>query len=123
MQKAQPGVQGGGEKKSYANITNRERVTLKELSEEIADGRTLTPPDVMAVLISLSRKIPGHLLKGDIVDLGDLGSFTVYLSSKGSVTEDEFDSSMINGIKIIFRTSPDMRKSLKLAFYTKVNGV
>ena len=122
IQRGQPGVAGGGEKKFYATISHRERVTLKEFSEEIADGRTLTPTDVMAVLISLSRKIPLHLLKGDIVDLGEMGSFTVNISSAGSADEKEFDQTLIRGLNILFRPTPDMKKSLKTASYTKWDG-
>ena len=67
VQKGQPGVVGGGEQKFYASMTPKNHFTIKELSKEIADGRTLIPTDVMAVLISLSRKIPNHLLNGDII--------------------------------------------------------
>lgn len=122
VQRAQPGVTGGGEKKFYASIAHRERITLKELSEEIADGRTLTPTDVMAVLISLSRKIPSHLLKGNIVDLGDMGSFTVNISSAGIADETEFEQTLIKGLNILFRPTPDMKKRLKTASYVKWNG-
>jgi predicted histone-like DNA-binding protein len=122
IQRGQPGVTGGGEKKFYATISHRERITLKELSEEIADGRTLTPTDVMAVLISLSRKIPLHLLKGNIVDLGDMGTLTVNISSAGIADEKEFDQKLIRGINILFRPTPDMKKSLKTASYIKWNG-
>lgn len=110
------------EKKFYASIAHRERITLKELSEEIADGRTLTPTDVMVVLISLSGKIPTHLLKGDIVELGDLGTLTVNFSSEGSLAEDEFEVGMIKGLRILFRPSADIKKSLKLASFSKNNS-
>jgi predicted histone-like DNA-binding protein len=122
VQRAQPGVAGGGEKKYYASIAQRERITLKELSDEIADGRTLTPTDVMAVLISLSRKIPLHLLKGNIVDLGDMGTLTVNISSAGIADEKEFDQTLIKGLNILFRPTPDMKKNLKTASYIKWNG-
>ena len=122
IQRTQPGIAGGGEKKYYASIAHRERISLKELSEEIADGRTLTPTDVMAVLISLSRKIPMHLLKGDIVDLGDMGTFTVNISSAGIPDEKDFDQTLIKGLNILFRATPDMKKSLKTAAYVKWNG-
>jgi predicted histone-like DNA-binding protein len=122
VQRAQPGVAGGGERKYYASIAQRERITLKELSEEIADGRTLTPTDVMAVLISLSRKIPLHLLKGNIVDLGDMGTLTVNISSAGIADEKEFDQTLIKGLNILFRPTPDMKKNLKTASYIKWNG-
>lgn len=124
IQRAQPGIAGGGEKKFYATISHRERITLKELSEEIADGRTLTPTDVMAVLISLSRKIPLHLLKGNIVDLGEMGTFTVNISSSGSADEKDFLLAMIRGLNILFRPTKDMKNLLKTASYTKwdVNG-
>jgi predicted histone-like DNA-binding protein len=122
IQRAQPGVTGGGEKKFYASIADRERITLKELSEEIADGSTLTRTDVIAVLISLSRKIPLHLLKGNIIDLGDMGSLTVNIRSAGVADEKEFDQTLIKGLNILFRPTPDMKKSLKTASYTKWNG-
>ena len=122
IQRTQPGVAGGGDKKFYATIAYRERITLKELSEEIADGRTLTPTDVMAVLISLSRKIPMHLHKGNIVDLGDMGSFTVNISSAGIADEKEFDRTMIKGLNIRFRPTQDMKKNLTTVSYIKWNG-
>ena len=122
VQKVQPGVTGGGDRKFYATITQRNHITLKELSEEIADGRTLTPTDVMAVLISLSRKIPNHLLNGDIIDLGDLGKFSVNISSEGSATAEEFKSANIKKAKILYRPSADIKKGLLAASYIKANG-
>lgn len=122
IQKVQPGVAGGGERKYYATITQRRNISLKELSEEIADGRTLTPTDVMAVLISLSRKIPKHLLNGNIVDLGDLGRFSINVSSEGTNTQEEFTSSNIKKAKIMYRPSTDIKKNLLNASYSKING-
>ena len=122
IQRVQPGVTGGGDRKFYASITQRNHITLKELSEEIADGRTLTPTDVMAVLISLSRKIPNHLLNGDIVDLGDLGKFSINISSDGTATEEEFKSSNIRRAKILYRPSTDIKNNLLVANYVKANG-
>lgn len=122
VQRAQPGVPGGGEKKYYASIAHRERISLKELREEIADGRTLTPTDVMAVLISLSRKIPLHLLKGNIVDLGEMGTLTVNISSSGAVDEKDFLLALINGLNIRYRPTPDMKLQMKTATYVKWNG-
>ncbi len=122
VQKGQPGVAGGGEHKYYASITQRNHVTLKELSEEIADGRTLTPTDVMAVLLSLSRKIPNHLLNGDIVKLGDLGNFSINISSAGSVAEEDFKVSNIKKAKILYRPSADIKQKLQTASYLKVKN-
>ncbi len=64
IQKGQARVAVGGEQKHYASITQINHITIKELRDMIASKCTLTPPpDVIAVLISLSRKIPNHLLK------------------------------------------------------------
>ena len=122
VQRAQPGIPGGGEKKYYASIAYREPINLKELSEEIADGRTLTPTDVMAVLISLSCKIPLHLLKGNIVDLGEMGTLTVNISSAGTADEKDFLLPMIKGLNILFRPNPDMKNRLKTTSFIKWNG-
>jgi hypothetical protein len=76
----------------------------------------------MAVLISLSRKIPLHLLKGNIVDLSEMGTLTVNISSSGAVDEKDFLLALINGLNIIYRPTPDMKIKMKTATYTKWNG-
>lgn len=73
----------------------------------------------MAVSISLSKKIPSHLLKGNIVDLDELGALSVNLSSKGSIIEDDFETSMIRGLKINYRPAQAIRSKLKMAIKQK----
>jgi len=43
------------------------------------------------------------LSKGQIVYLGNFGSFQIGVSSKGAENEDEFTSSLIRGTRIAFR--------------------
>ena len=89
-------------KKYYANPVTRTHVTLRVLSKEIADISTVSPADTMAVIESLLQLIPNHVALGDIVRLGDFGSFSIGLSSQGAATAEDFTSGLIKGLKMRF---------------------
>ncbi len=109
VQKGQPKMAGISEQEYSAFILRRNQATIRELSEEIADGRALTPTDVMTVLISLTRKIPNHLLNGDIVKLGSLGNSNLTIPSEGSAAEKDLSVSNIKSVKILYRPSADIK--------------
>lgn len=121
IEKTQPGVTGGGQKKFYAQVVHLERLTIAELCEEIADGRTLTETDVRAVILSLTRKIELHLAKGHLIELGDLGTITVSLSSEGVENEDDFTQSNIKKVRHVFRPGKDLKQSAKAYTFTKTS--
>jgi predicted histone-like DNA-binding protein len=64
-------------KKYYASLVTRGDVSLRKLAKEITEISTVSPPDVMAVIEALLQIIPRHLIQGEIVRLGDFGSFSV----------------------------------------------
>jgi len=73
----------------------------------------------LAVLESLLKVIPAHLLNGRIVRLGDFGSFRLTVTSEGADTEDHFSKSMIKKVKLNFRPGKQIRNDLKTAEYEK----
>ncbi len=107
-------------KKFYAQIQFKGETTLRELAEEIAEISTVSVIDTKAVLDSLLEVIPRHITDGEIVRLGDLGSFAMTLKSEGSETEDGFTSSMIKRVKLIFRPGKRFKKELETADFKKV---
>ena len=82
---------------------------------------SLSRPDIMAVLEALTELIPEHLLMGRIIELGNLGSMGVSLSSAPSATADEVTSSNIKSARSIFRPGKELRDALNNADFEKVS--
>lgn len=107
-------------KKYYASSVTRSTVSLRDLSKEIAEISTVSTVDTMAVIESLLQIIPRHVAQGDIVKLGDFGSFSVRLSSDGAATEEEFSSGMIKGLNLHFRPGKLVKDQLENVTFQKV---
>lgn len=109
--KGEPGVKGGGKKKYYAANVNQDVQDINKITEEVERASTVNGADIRAVLYSAVEAINGFLADGDIVRLGDLGSFRLSLSSTGEAKPEEVTVSNINGARIIF-TPGSMLKNL-----------
>ena len=72
--------------KFYGHVQARGDVSLREMSERIQQTCTVHKSDVYAVLVALEDVITDALRGGEIVRLGDLGTFQIGISSKGAVT-------------------------------------
>ena len=73
------------------------------MSERIQQTCTVHKADVQAVLLALEDTITDALKGGEIVRLGDLGALQIGISSKGAVTEEDYDASLIKKARINFR--------------------
>ena len=89
--------------KYYAQAQARGDVSLREMAERIQSTCTVTKADVYAVLVSMEDVIIDALKSGEIVRLGDLGTFQIGLSGKGALTEEDYDTSLIQKARINFR--------------------
>jgi predicted histone-like DNA-binding protein len=105
--------------KWYANAVTIGDITLRELSNEIAEISTVSAADTIAVLESLLQLIPRHVARGEIVRLGDFGSFIAHLSSQSSATKKDFNSSLINGLKLSFKPGKEFKKLIKNVKFKK----
>jgi predicted histone-like DNA-binding protein len=90
-------------KKYYANLVTRGDVSLRELAKEITEISTVSPPDVMVVIEAPLQIILRHLIQGEIVRLGDFGSFSVRLSSEGADAPEAFNASLVKSVNLNFR--------------------
>lgn len=107
-------------KKYYAQAKSSGEITLKKLSREIGEGSTtVSDSDVLAVLNDLVKFLNRHLDNGEIVRLGDFGSFQIAVSSEGAETENKFHHSMIKKSKVLFRPGADVQTMLKNVKYEK----
>jgi predicted histone-like DNA-binding protein len=117
---AEAGKTGGGLHKFYARICGRRTKTLRDVSKEISQESTLSPIDMVAALTALGDKIPQMLLDGNSVSLGDLGIFTLSISSSPSDEAEQVNTKNIKGVKIHFKPSKEIKKRLLEAKFEKM---
>ena len=106
--------------KYYAQAQASGDVNIREMSERIQASCTVTKADVYAVLVSMEDVIIDALKSGEIVRLGDLGTFQIGVSGKGTLTEEEYDSSLIQKARINFRPGMALSCMLTSLTYAKV---
>lgn len=108
-------------KKWYAQGKSVGEFNFKQLGKEIAEGgTTVSDTDVLAVLNDLTKVVRRHLANGEIVRLGDFGSFQVALTSKGAESAAAFNAALIEPAKVAFRPGQDLKDMLKTLSYTKI---
>ena len=106
--------------KYYAQAQARGDVNIREMAERIQSTCTVTKADVYAVLISLEDVVKEAIQNGEIVRLGELCTLQVGLSSKGTLTEKEYEDTFIKKARINFRPGPVLAGALESLKFTKV---
>ena len=106
--------------KYYGRVQANGDVSIREMSERIQQSCTVHKADVQAVLLALEDCITDALKGGEIVRLGDLGTLQISISSKGAVTEEEYDVSLIKKARINFRPGLALAGILTGLTYKKV---
>jgi predicted histone-like DNA-binding protein len=109
-------------KKQYASPVNAGTMNLKDIAKEIAGRSSLTRGDIENVLSNFLEELPTYLKIGMSVKLGDFGTMRLNLKSKGVPTEQKFDGSHIEGVKIIFTPSSELKKSLEDTTFEEVRN-
>ena len=106
--------------KYYAQAQASGDVSIREMSERIQQSCTVHKADVHAVLVALEDTMIDALKGGEIVRLGDLGTFQIGISSKGAETEEDYDASLIKKARINFRPGLALTGVLSGLSYKKV---
>ena len=106
--------------KFYAQAQARGDVNIREMAERIQSTCTVTKADVYAVLVSLEDVVKEAIENGEIVRLGDLCTLQVGLSSRGTLTEKEYEDTNIKKARINFRPGPVLAGALETLKFTKV---
>lgn len=121
VEKAEPGVVGGGTKKWYATVVNDGELAIDDLVNQIEKFSALSEADIRGVIIALENVIQEGLSNGKIIRLDKLGSFYPSLSSASSLTQEDFTSSLIKGAKVNYRPGKRINDILKTASFKKSN--
>ena len=106
--------------KYYAQAQARGSANIREMAERIQSTCTVTKADVYAVLISLEDVVKEAIQNGEIVRLGELCTLQVGLSGKGTLTEEEYEDSLIKKARINFRPGPVLATALETLKFSKV---
>ena len=110
-------------KKYYATVVNDGELNLENIGKRLEMRSGVNSIDINAVLLGLVQLIKEEIPEdGRIVRLGDLGSFSVSLSSEGSEKPEDVTANNIRGIKLIFRPGKAIKNALKTVSYKKVDG-
>ena len=70
-------------KKFYPSIQSSGRLTTREMAEIAARESTMSPADMMGAIEIYLSVIPRELAKGNIVEMGDFGSFWLRIEAEG----------------------------------------
>lgn len=120
IQKGQPGVVGGGDKKYYAAIVTTGEASIDDITKEIEKFSSLTEADIRGVIIALENVIQDKLSEGKIVRLEKLGSLYPSLSSKGVATEAEITKDVIKQASVNYRPGDRIKNAINSAGFKKV---
>ncbi|MDR2292511.1 MAG: HU family DNA-binding protein [Prevotellaceae bacterium] len=120
VQKVQPGVAGGGNRKYYASIVTDGEVSIDELVKEIEKFSALSEPDIRGVIIALENVIQNKLAESKIVRLDKLGSFYPTLSSEGKDDAKQITASSIKKAGINYRPGERIIDAINAAGFKKI---
>ena len=110
--------------KFYARAVGDGRTDLRRLAKMIAMQCTVNRADCLAVLAALEDNIILELQEGRIIELGELGTFQIGISSTASPTSDEVGSSSVKKARLNFRPGLELRRMLgSLSFHKAANEV
>ena len=113
------------ETKYYAQIAPTTPLMLPQIVKLIEKRSTVSSSDIKAVLDALQFEIIHALQTGNSVRLGDLGSFHLTISSKGTTTEEEakkVGANLIKKVSVQFVKSAEMGRAFSLDELSFVQG-
>lgn len=100
----------------YADVMNIEKFA-KHISTH---GCVYSRADISAILYMAVDCMREQLLEGKKIRLGDLGDFSISLSSKGAETAEKFSAQNITGVKVIWDAGAEFKNLLSEAEFNLV---
>jgi predicted histone-like DNA-binding protein len=106
-------------KKFYPSVKATGRVTTRKLAETAARETALASADLLAALETILKTIPRELAEGNIVELGEFGSFWLRVDSDPSDTAADVTPQKVTGIKPRFNPGKAFKKVLETIDFSK----
>jgi predicted histone-like DNA-binding protein len=108
-----------GPKKHYPLVKSTSKMAMQKLAERAAEMSTLSPADMAAAIEVFLAIVPSELADGNIVSLGDFGTFSVRVRGEGSETPEEVTSRNITKTLVTFRPGKRFKEVLERITYEK----
>lgn len=112
IQKANP-LEPDKKKKWYASPVKAGTINNYQLSKGIAAKSSMTRGAVLNVIENMVDEIPKYLTEGYSVNLNNLGTLRLSLSSEGVDDPGIFKGDNIKNTRIVFTPSPEFKKILQ----------
>jgi len=94
-----------GSKKYYGSVSSTGTLGFDQICSSISAYSTASPGDVKLVLDGFVFVASEALLRGEVVQFGELGNFQLKLGSGGVSDAKDYDASMFKRPHIVFRPS------------------
>ena len=106
-------------KKFYPSIQSSGRVSTRELAEMASQMSTLSSVDMVAAIESFLAIIPRELAKGNIVELGDFGSFWLRSTADGAETAETVRADQITNVMPRFNPGKEFKRVIDAITFNK----
>ena len=99
--------------KYYPTVVSQGHADLRAIAERITAMSTVSSVDTMAVLEAFLTVIPQELAEGNIVELGELGSFRLTALASGEARPEAVSKRNIKEVKVRFKPGKLFKQVLK----------
>ena len=106
-------------KKYYPSAVSSGEATMRRIAKRASEVSTVSMPDTAAVIEALLMIIPDELGEGNIVRLGEFGSFWLKFTTSASDTPEEVSSGNITGVVPRFTPGKEFKDRLKSFTFEK----
>ena len=106
--------------KYYPTVVSKGRSDPRDIADRITQMSTVSSVDTMAVLEAFLLVIPQELAEGNIVELGELGSFRLTVLASGEARPEDVSKRNIKEVKVRFKPGKLFKQILKGLEFRKV---
>ncbi len=105
--------------KYYATVKSSGRADTQAIAKSINSMSTVSSVDTAAVLEAFLNVVPDKLVEGNIVELGEFGTFRISVSSDGAEKAEDVTARNINDVRVLFTPGKRFMQVLNTADFQK----
>jgi len=106
--------------KFYPVVNSSGKVNQRNLAQKGSLQSTLSAADLAAAMEILLTLIPQELMAGNIIDLGDFGSFRLSVKAEGSETAEEVTAHNVKSVKVRFTPGKEFKYAMSRVTFEKI---
>ncbi len=106
-------------RKFYPSIVSSGKITEREVAKQASQRSTVSTADTLAVLENFLSIISEELARGNIVELGEFGSFWLRIESDGADVKEATSASQITNILPRFTPGKEFQQALDTISFEK----